>query len=259
MLSFNDNPMAVNAAGNAGSAQTEFGKMLKQIVTAMRINSAADDASGLAVRELLRADIATARQGSENTQMGLAMLQTAEGSLSAISSLLVRAKELVTQSMGGMLSEDQKGIIGEEVKQIIQEINRISGSTEFNGIQLHQNKTINIELGDGDKVALNMADITMANVDLNKPVEAMAIINDAINVVSEYRGSLGASMNRLEAASNVLDLKAENLLAAESRISDADMAKSLTELVVAAIGLKSAIAAQTHSSSIANSAMSLLT
>lgn len=251
--------MAVNAAGNTSKAQSEFSKVLKQIVTAMRINTAADDASGLAVRELLRADIATARQGSENTQMGLAMLQTAEGSLSATSDLMIRAKQLVTQSMSGTLSEDQKGIIGEEVKQIMKEVGRISKSTEFNGIQLHQNKTIDIELGDGDKVSLNMSDITMANVDLNKPVEAMQIINDAINSVAEHRGSLGASMNRLEVASDVLDVKAENLLAAESRISDADMAKSMTALTAAAIGTKAGIAAQTHSNSIANSAMSLLT
>ncbi len=258
MLSFNDNSMAVNAAGNAGNTQSEFSKMLKQIVTSLRINSAADDASGLAVRELLRADIATARQGSENTQMGLAMLQTAEGALSAASDLMVRAKQLVTQSMSGTLSESQKGIIGEEVRQIVEEINRISSNTQFNGVELLKNQKIDIALGDGDKVVLNMADITMENVDLNKPVEAMGIIGDAIEKLSSQRGNLGASMNRLEAASDVLDVKAENLLAAESRISDADMAKSITKLIAAKIGTKSAIAAQTHSSSIANSAMALL-
>lgn len=251
--------MSISAAGAAGKVQSEFSKMLKQIVTAMRINTAADDASGLAVRELLRADIATARQGSENTQMGLAMLQTAEGSLSTASDLMIRAKQLVTQSMGGTLSESQKGIIGEEVKQLVEEVNRIATSTEFNGIQLLQNKTIDIALGDGDKVVLDMADITMANVDLNKPTEAMSMINEAIERLSSQRGDLGASMNRLEAASDVLDVKAENLLAAESRISDADMAKSFTKLIAAKIGVQSAMAAQTHSSSVANSAMALLT
>ena len=251
--------MAVNAAGNAGKVQSEFDKMLKQLVTAMRINSAADDASGLAVRELLRADIVTARQGSENTQMGLTMLQTAEGSLSAASDLMVRAKQLVTQSMSGTLSESQKGIIGEEVRQIIEQVNSISKSTEFNGTQLLKNQTIDIALGDGDKISHNMADITMANVDQNKPKEEMDIINDAINKLTGQRGDLGASMNRLEIASDVLDVKAENLLAAKSRISDADMAKSVTKLVTAKIGKKLAMAAQLHSSSVANSAMALLT
>ena len=251
--------MAVNAAGNADRAQTELSKLLKQIVTSMHINSSADDASGLAVRELLRADIATARQGSENTQMGLSMLQTAEGASSSASDLMIRAKQLVTQSMSGTLSESQKGIIGEEVKQIVEEINRIASSTEFNGINLLQGGSINIALGDGDKVVLNMADITMENIDLNAPVEAMGIINDAINRITGQRGDLGVSMNRLEIASDVLDVKAENLLAAKSRISDADMAKSFTDLVAAVIGTKSAVASQVHADSIANSAMSLLT
>ncbi len=259
MLSLNSNLMAVNAAGNAENAQSEYSKMIKQIVTAMRINSAADDASGLAVRELLRADIATARQGSENTQMGLSMLQTAEGSLSTASDLLVRVKQLATQSMSGTLSESQKGIIAKEVTQIIEQVNSISKSTEFNGIQLHQDKTIDVALGDGDKVALTMADISMDDIDLNEPTEAMRMINEAIERLSSQRGDLGALMNRLEAASDVLDVKAENLLAAESRISDADMAKSFTKLVAAAVGTKSAIAAQAHTSSVANSAMTLLT
>ena len=250
--------MALNAAGNTGKARSEFDKMLKQIVTAIRINTAADDASGLAVRELMRADIATARQGSRNTQMGISMLQTAEGGASVASGLLIRAKELTMQSMSGTLSGSQKGIIGEEVKKIIEQINAIGKTTEFNGTSLLQGGSVEIAIGDGDSQVLNMADIVMANIDLTKPVETMIMIDDAIKKLTTSRGQMGASMNRLESISDVLDVKAENLLAAESRISDADMAKSITALTSAAIGVQMGVAAQAHSSSIASSAMSLL-
>lgn len=238
--------LSLNGANEASKASETLSKSLHSMVSGLRINSAADDASGLAVRELLRADIATARQSSRNVQDGISMLQTAEGSAGSISNLLTHMKELATQASNGTYSDQQKKIMQQEFQQLSEEVARIVSSTTFNGNQLHQaGQSIEIAVGDGEMISINTESITVGSADLvNDAAGAAETVDAAINQVSSYRGSLGAGMSRLESAASVLDIEAENLLAAESHISDADMALSVASMTAGKIGLNFALASQ---------------
>lgn len=255
-----NNIISFSGANEASKAHETMSKFLRNIASGLRINSARDDASGLAVRELLRADIATARQSSRNVQDGISMLQTAEGSAGQVSKNLIRMKQLATQASNGTYSDQQKNIMQREFQQLSEEVVRIAGSTTFNGIQLHQaGQTIDIAVGDGETISIDTESMAVGSADLvNDAAGAAVTVNTAINQVSRYRGGLGASMSRLASTASVLDIKAENLLAAESRISDADMALSVASMTTAKIRLNAALASQAQAKTISQAITMLL-
>jgi len=252
--------ISLNGANEVSKAGETISKFLRNMASGLRINSAGDDASGLAVRELLRADISTARQSSRNVQDGISMLQTAEGSAGQVSEILTRMKQLATQASNGTYSDSQKNIMQQEFQGLSEEVARIAGSTTFNGTQLHQaGQSIDIAVGDGETISINTESMTVGSADLvNDAAGAAVTVNTAINQVSGYRGGLGASMNRLASTASVLDIKAENLLAAESGISDADMASSVTSMTAAEIRLNAALASQAQIKTISQTVTMLL-
>ena len=252
--------ISLNGANEVSKAGETFSKFLRNMASGLRINSAGDDASGLAVRELLRADIATARQSSRNVQDGISMLQTAEGSAGQVSKILTHMKQLATQASNGTYSDQQKNIMQQEFQQLSEEVARIAGSTTFNGIQLHQaGQSIDIAVGDGETISINTESMAVGSADLvNDAAGAAVTVNTAINQVSSYRGSLGASMNRLASTASVLDIRAENLLAAESRISDVDMASSVASMTASKIRLNVALASQAQAKTISQAVTMLL-
>ena len=254
------NNISLNGANEVSKARETMSKFLRNMASGLRINSAGDDASGLAVRELLRADIATARQSSRNVQDGISMLQSAEGSAGQVSKILTRMKQLTTQASNGTYSDQQKNIMQQEFQQLSSEIARIAGSTTFNGVQLHQaGQSIDIAVGDGETISINTESMTVGSADLvNDAAGAAEMVNTAINQVSGYRGSLGAGMNRLAGTASVLDIKAENLLTAESRISDVDMASSVASMTAAKIMLNAALASQAQAKTISQAITMLL-
>jgi len=240
------------AAGDVSAAFEALGPSIRRLSTGLRIVGAADDAAGLAVRELMRADLATTRQVSRNVQDGISMLQTADGSAGVAHHLLTRVRELTTQASNGTLSDQQKNIIQQEVNQLTEEIGAIGQRARFNDIGLFENgQTIEVALGDGDGIAFDTEALPTLNIDVvNDPEGAAAAVDAAIEQVSRLRGRIGATTNRLQSAGEVIDIEAENILAAESRISDVDVAREVATLTRNQVIAQGAIAAQSHANTI---------
>lgn len=229
-------------------------KTSKELSSGMRINSAADDASGLSVSERMRSQIRGLNQASRNVMNGISMLQTAEGFMQSTTDILQRIRELAVQSANGIYSDESRMQIQTEVEQLVSEVDRISQIAEFNGMTLlsgrfaedgiklqvgantDQNFTVKLAdmsataLGlkgagqDGTEQSISLADSDSANM-------ALATIDEALKTVNKNRADIGASMNRMEMTKKGIDIASENISASESRIRDADMAKSITEHV----------------------------
>jgi len=238
--------LSSSAAAFVSEAFETLGAGLQKLASGLRISSAGDDAAGLAVRELMRADLATARQASRNVQDGISMVQTADGAAGIAHRLLTRVRELTTQASNGTLSDEQRNIIQQEVNQLSEEIAAIGQRARFNGIGLFEDgQSVQVALGDGESIAIGTEALPTLNVDVvNDPEGAAAAVDAAMEQVGRLRGNLGATANRLESAGEVIDVKTENLLAAESRISDVDVAREVAALTRTQVIARSAMAAQ---------------
>ena len=169
MLAIKNNLMAANAARHLGQSYNALSKSVERLSSGLRINSAKDDAAGLAVSELIRADVATLQQGSRNAQDGISMLQTSEGALSSVDDILVRMKELAEQASTQSYSATQKGLMNDEFNSLKSEIDRIVGNTTFNSINLlnQTGQTYKIHLGTTETIDINSADLrTTAGLNL---------------------------------------------------------------------------------------------
>jgi flagellin len=243
MLAIKNNLMSVNAARHLGNSYDALSKSVERLSSGLRINSAKDDAAGLAVRELMRADIAVIRQGARNAQDGISMLQTMEGAMATIDDILVRMQSLAEQASTGSYSSAQRTIMHNEFDEMRQEIDRVAGATKFNGIKLLDNTdTVSIQFGEltSDKIDVagsNMTSasgglaITALNIDTAASAKAaLATLDNAIGTKDTARAKFGYKMNRLEGTVSVLNIQAENLLQAESRVSDVDVATEMAEM-----------------------------
>ena len=229
-------------------------KTSKELSSGMRINSAADDASGLAVSEKMRSQIRGLNQASRNVMNGFSMLQTAEGYMQSTTDILQRIRELAVQSANGIYSDEDRAMLQTEVEQLVSEVDRISQTAEFNGMTLlsgrfaedgirlqvgaNVDQNFTVKLGDmsasalglkgagqdGTEQAISLADPESANM-------ALATVDEALKTVNKSRADIGASMNRMEMTQKGIDIASENLAASESRIRDADMAKTITDHV----------------------------
>ena len=248
------NTLSSQAASSVGSAASTLISSVKNLASGSRINSASDDAAGLAVRQMLRGDVATANQAFRNINDGVSMLQTADGAAATINDNLVRMKALATQASGGIYSADQKAIMQHEFDQLAAENTRIVSDTKFNGVSLFQTgQTIDIATGDGGTISVDTQSLSIASADLvSNPVAAQTSVSDAIVSTTTYRANLGSSVNRLEAAADVISVRAENTLAAESRISDADIAHEVATMTSNRVQTQAAIAAQAHANTVSS-------
>jgi len=244
MLAIKNNIMADNAARHLGKSYDALAKSVERLSSGLRINSAKDDAAGLAVRELMRADVAVIRQGSRNAQDGISMLQTMEGAMASIDTLLVRMQELAEQAATGSYSEQQRYIMNNEFEQMIAEIDRIADTTAFNSINMLNSATgtNDIHFGVDSRITVNSVDVRttalgvdsgtakISGVDGSNAQAVMLLVRNAINLKDSARASFGYMMNRLESTNEVLNIQAENLMVAESRISDVDVATEMAAL-----------------------------
>jgi flagellin len=205
---------------------------MERLSSGYRINRAADDAAGLAISEKLRGQINGLDQAQRNSQDAVSLVQTAEGSLNEVHSMLQRVRELAVQYQNGTLSTSDKAAITAEAAQLQSEINRIGSSADFNGIKLLDGTggTISFQVGanDGDTIAVSTAKLSdkVGTIDVDQ-TNAISAIDAAIENVSSLRGSFGAVQNRLEHTLNNLATYQENLMASESRIRDVDMASEM--------------------------------
>jgi flagellin len=236
----------MEAQKNLGYNQSQLQLSFNRLSSGFRINSAKDDAAGLAISENLKSQIRSFTVAERNAGDGISMAQTAEGSLGEVHNILGRMRELAVQASNGSLTGTDRGFLQTEFSQLQQEITRIQGSAKFNGKQLlgATANTITLQVGlqalssDQIKVTLggvSLATISGSGVALSGSTEAGALaslstIDTAISNVSTSRSSFGAAMNRLEVAQSNIQTMRLNLSAANSRIRDVDVASETAQM-----------------------------
>ena len=294
----NHNGMATNVANTLTSHYGNLQTSTQRLSSGMRINSAADDAAGLAISELMRADVAALNQGVRNANDGISLIQTADGALGVIDEKLIRMKELAEQAATGTYDSTQRLMIESEYQQMASEITRIANATDFNGIKLldgslsaldnangkiHDGSQLNaqgalkvhfgtandsaedyyyIEIGDCTASALgvgNAANGDGRTVSTQQAAQkALVAINNAIVSKDKIRAHLGAIQNRLENTVSNLTIQSENLQAAESRIRDVDVATEMTNFVRNQVLTQSAVAMLSQANSMPQMALQLI-
>lgn len=234
-LRIQTNIEAFNAHRNLVSTSEAAGKAMERLSSGYRINRAADDAAGLAISERLRAQVKGIGQAQRNTQDAVSVVQTAEGALNEVHSMLQRTRELAVQYKNGSLSESDKESIQLEVNQLASEVEQIGEDTEFNGIKLLSEKAqITFQVGANDGESISVSTISLGEAVTAETYElggeeSLKVIDKAIEAVSTQRAEFGAVQNRLEHTQNNLSVYQENLSASESRIRDVDMASEMVE------------------------------
>lgn len=292
-LTINNNLMAYNAARNLGTSYSMMSDSVRKLSSGLRVGTAADDAAGLAIRELMRTEIAALNQGIRNANDAISLVQTADGALQVIDEKLTRMKELAEQAATGTYNSDQRLMIESEYQAMASEITRIANSTRFNGVYLlngnlssdthdgsglkSQGK-LKIHFGPGNDCAedyyyVKIGTATASALGLgNQAVRgagfaistqslaqhALNAIENAIISKDKIRAALGALQNRLENTVSVLQIQAENIQAAESQISDVDVASEMTQFVRAQILTQAGVAMLSQANSIPRMALSLM-
>jgi len=272
-LRVNTNIISMNAQRNLARITDAIAVSFRRLSTGLRISTAADDAAGLAISERLRAQVASLDQAKRNANDGISMTQTAEGALNEVSSILVRMRELAVQSANGSVSNTDKDTLDEEFQSLVDEVNRIGRSTDFNGVKLLDGSTssVSFQVGNGttagiDTLSISLTPSLSTSLGLNSldigsggsTSTALTNIDAAINTVSGLRGSLGAVQNRLGSTINNLAIQVENLSAAESRIRDVDVAEETANLTRNQILQQASIAVLSQANAQPQAALTLL-
>jgi flagellin len=268
------NVASLQASGSLAKTQKALSNSLERISSGLRINRAADDAAGLGVATNLESDTLSQKQGMRNANDGISIIQTAESATNEVTDILQRMRELAIQSASETLDDDERSYIQDEFIELSEEVERISESTEFNGITLANNShtqldvqvgiqnastsRITMDLGDLRATFLGVASSQMSLASVTSAQEALDAIDTAIDSVNSYRSSLGAVQNRLDSAINNAQVFVEALTAAESRIRDTDFATETSELTKLQILQQSGVAALAQAKNINQSVISLL-
>ena len=242
-LRIQNNVEAFNAHRQLSTTASKAAKSMEKLSSGYRINRAADDAAGLAISEKMRAQIGGLAQAQRNAQDGVSLVQTAEGALNEVHSMLQRVRDLKVQYLNGTLDDDDKTSIVAEVKQLADEIGEISSKTEFNGINLLDGTggsggVISFQVGANTDETVSVTTRDIAGVSGTGAIDGVSDtagweaidlddVDTAINNISSLRSEFGAVQNRLEHRLNNLAAYQENLVASESRIRDVDMASEM--------------------------------
>lgn len=246
-LRINTNTAALNAQRNLYGTKLALDKSLEKLSSGFRINRAGDDAAGLAISESLRGQIRGLKMASRNAQDGVSMIQVAEGGLQEVSNILIRLRELGVQAASDTVGPIERQLINVEYQQLLDEIDRIADSTEFNGTPLLSGTGAILDFQVGTRNDPNIdrlsfdaskADANSAALGVNLTTVAdkasaqnsLSAIDEAIVAVSATRADFGAMQNRLQSTINNLSISLENMAAANSRIRDVDVAEETAEL-----------------------------
>ena len=251
----NHNMSAIFANRQLGVTGLSMEKDMEKLSSGERINRAGDDASGLAVSEKMRAQIRGLNRASQNAQNGISFIQTTEGYLQETTDIMHRIRELAVQSANGIYSDEDRMQIQVEVSALVSEIDRIASTAQFNGMNMltgryarptgenvvtasmwfhigaNMDQRTQVYIGTMSAMALgirNAGDETILSLQLPEDANrAIGTLDEALKKINKQRADLGAYQNRLEHTVSGLDIGAENLQAAESRIRDADMAEEM--------------------------------
>jgi flagellin len=290
--------MALNAANNLNTHYSNLAVSVRRLSSGLRVGTAADDAAGLAIRELMRADIAAMKQGVRNANDAISMIQVADGALQVIDEKLIRMKELAEQAATGTYNSTQRLMIDSEYQAMASEITRIANATNFSnvklldgsltgthngsglmshgGLKIHFGPYNNsaedyyyIEIGSATASSLGVGNNSSTSLTGNgiagytvstqsAAQTALFALNEAIVSKDNIRASLGALQNRLQNTITNLSIQAENLQAAESRVSDADIAAEMSNFVRNQILAQAAVSMLSQANAIPQLAMQLI-
>lgn len=256
----NTNLVSLNAQRNLNTSQSSLSTTMQRLSSGLRVNSAKDDAAGLAIAERMNAQVRGMNVAMRNANDGISMAQTAEGALGKLSDNLQRMRELAVQAANDTNGTTDRGSLDKEFQQLAQEIARIVGSTSFNGRQLLDNNNptvfqVGANTGADNQItimAVNLTGSTPGGLDITAGTPptlggslgsligagssaadarlSMAAIDTALDLVNNTRATFGAAQNRFEAVISNLQVAAENTAAARSRIMDADFAAETANL-----------------------------
>ncbi|MCF7913933.1 MAG: flagellin [Spirochaetaceae bacterium] len=253
----NHNMSAMFAQNQLKQTNGALNNNIEKLSSGLRINRAGDDASGLAVSEKMRAQIRGLNQASRNAENGISFIQTTEGYLQESQDIMHRMRELAVQSANGIYTDEDRMQIQVEISQLVDEIDRIASHAQFNGMNMltgrfaaesgentvtasmwfhigaNMDQREQVFIGTMTSDALGMRQIgTGETISMETPETAnrsIGTIDSALKTINKQRADLGAYQNRLEHAVRGIDVGAENLQAAESRIRDVDMAKEMVD------------------------------
>lgn len=277
----NHNLSAVNSHRSLKFNELAVDKTMKALSSGMRINSAADDASGLAVSEKLRTQINGLRQAERNTEDGMSFIQTAEGFLEQTSNIIQRIRVLAIQTSNGIYSNEDRQLVQVEVSALVDEVDRTASQAEFNKFKLfegqfargsrvasmwfhmgpNQNQRERFYIGTMTSKALKLVKADGRPIAISSPGEANDVIglaDAALTRIMKQRADMGAYYNRLEYTAKGLMGAYENMQASESRIRDADMAEEVVSLTTKQILVQSGTAMLAQANMKPNSVLKLL-
>lgn len=272
-LTVNTNSASLNALTQLGQANRNLASSFSKLSSGLRITSAADDAAGLAVAENLDAQTRSARQAVRNTNDGISLIQTAEGSAEAVQNMVKRMRELAVQSASETLQDTERSYINDEFSTLAAEIDRIAAVTEFNGIQLsNTNTSLDVQVGfnntTNDRISITLGDLQSSTLGIDTGTinvasaasaqAALVSLDTALDSINSYRADFGAAQNRLETSLTNLETFIENAESAESRIRDADFAFETAELSRNQIIQQAGVSVLAQANSITQGALRLI-
>ena len=274
-LRINTNVASLNAQRNLRGTRHAMEKTLEKLSSGQRINRAGDDAASLAISENLKAQILGLGQASRNAEDGISLVQIAEGSLSEVSNILIRLRELAVQSASDTIGATERKFLNVEFEQLTSEIDRIANSTEFNRVPLLNGTgtVFDIQIGtrndpasdrftfDASKADANVdaLGLSLASVsDKASSQNSLGSIDQAIISVSGIRADMGALQNRLQSTVNNIAVSIENLSAANSRVRDTDVAAEIAELTKNNILMKAGTSVLAQANASTSSALNLI-
>ena len=245
MISVRTNVTSLLAQSNLSKSASAQQKSMTRLSSGLRVQSAADDAAGLAISEDFKANIRSLDQARRNANDGVSLIQTADGSLKEVGGLLTRMRELSVQARNGTLNDSQRGFLNDEFGQLRSEIDRIVNTTEFNGVDLLDGDQagglafqVGVDTTANDRLTISIATSSATALGINASTisstggadTAIAALDTAIERVSTRRAGLGAMQNRLSTTMSNLETYSANLSAANSRIVDVDVASETAEM-----------------------------
>ena len=244
-LTVNTNLSALQAYNNLSRTSANMASSMAKLSSGLRINTAADDAAGLTISEGLKAQVNGYGIAARNAQDGINLVQTADGALGEVHSILQRMRDLAVQGANDTNNVDSRKAIKAEADELGKELDRITNGTNFNGIDLLKGGTSNFQVGAGgttnDTIAVTLADVATSvgtlsgaagatgfDVTANGAAQTtITTIDTALTKISTDRAGLGAAQNRLNHAMNIANVSAQNLAASQSHITDTDMAQEM--------------------------------
>jgi flagellin len=246
-LTINTNVQSMNAQRNLASSQASLSKSMQRLSSGLRINSAKDDAAGLAISDRMTAQIKGMNQAVRNANDGISFAQTAEGALGEMTNILQRMRELSVQSANATNSTADRTALNSEFGELKSELDRIVDTTKFNGQTLLDGNyatgaKFQIGANAGEQIAISIQNVATSNIGGTNNLsaatvstavaasKAMDTLDNALNTIDSVRGNLGAKQNRFESTIANLDNVSENLSAARSRIVDTDIAAETSEM-----------------------------